>query len=164
MIANFEGETIEIKVNIDPADAAEVTGEGTYHYGEQVILTVTPFDHFVFQNWTENGVVVCETSTYTFTATDSRTLTANLINTEGVGEIAGNKVTLYPNPVNDKLTVEAAESIDKVEIYNLVGTLVYSQRNCASKVEITTADLQSGIYFIRLTTKNASETRRFVKE
>ena len=164
LIANFEGETIEIKVNIDPADAAEVTGEGTYHYGEQVILTVTPFDHFVFQNWTENGVVVCETSTYTFTATDSRTLTANLINTEGVGELAGNKVTLYPNPVNDKLTVEAAESIDKVEIYNLVGTLVYSQRNCASKVEITTADLQSGIYFIRLTTKNASETRRFVKE
>jgi hypothetical protein len=163
LVANFEGEAIDIKVNIEPAESAQVTGEGTYHYGDEVTLTVTPNENYVFQNWTEGGLVVCETPTYTFTATVSRTLTANLLYTEGVGE-SNCKVTLYPNPVNDKLTVEANETIDKVEIYNLVGALVYSERSCSDKVEITTADLQSGIYFIRLTTKNASETRRFVKE
>ena len=164
LVANFEAETVEIKVNIDPAESAEVTGEGSYHYGDQVVLTVEPFENYRFLNWTEEGEVVCETTTYTFTATESRTLTANLVSTLGVGESNGNTVTLYPNPVKDKLTVEAKEAINKVEIYNLVGTLVYSQKNCASKVEITTAELQSGIYFIRLTTKSASETRRFVKE
>ncbi len=164
LVANFEGESIDIKVNLNPAESAQVTGEGTYHFGDQVTLTVTPFDNYVFQNWTEGSLVVCETSTYTFTATGSRTLTANLIYTEGVGENNGSKVTLYPNPVNNKLTVEANETINKVEIYNLVGTMVYSQSYRDSKVEIATADLQSGIYFIRLTTKNASETRRFVKE
>ena len=164
LVANFEGETVEIKVNIDPAESADITGEGSYHYGDQVVLTVEPFENYRFLNWTEEGEVVCETTTYTFTATESRTLTANLVSTLGVGENSGNTMTLYPNPVKDKLTVEAKEAINKVEIYNLVGTLVYSQKNCASKVEITTAELQSGIYFIRLMTKNAAETRRFVKE
>ena len=164
LVANFEAEIIQIKVNIDPAESANISGEGTYQYGDQVVLTVEPFDNYRFLNWTEDGEVVSEATTYTFTATNDRTLTANLVSTVGVGENSGNKVTLYPNPVSDKLTVEAGEAINKVEIYNLVGTLVYSQKNCASKVEITTSDLQSGIYFIRLTTKSASETRRFVKE
>ena len=163
-MANFEAEIIQIKVNIDPAESANISGEGTYQYGDQVVLTVEPFDNYRFLNWTEDGEVVSEATTYTFTATNDRTLTANLVSTVGVGENSSNKVTLYPNPVSDKLTVEAGEAINKVEIYNLVGTLVYSQKNCASKVEITTSDLQSGIYFIRLTTKSASETRRFVKE
>ncbi len=164
LVANFEGDAIDIKVNMDPAESGNVTGEGSYQYGDQVVLTVEPFENYRFVNWTEEGEVVCETTTYTFTATESRTLTANLVSTLGVGENSGNTMTLYPNPVKDKLTVEAKEAINKVEIYNLVGTLVYSQKNCASKVEITTAELQSGIYFIRLTTKNATETRRFVKE
>ena len=57
-------------------------------------------------------------------------------------------------------------NLDKgtVEIYNLMGAMVYSQKNCANKVEINTADLQSGIYFIRLMNDKVSETRRFVKE
>jgi predicted DNA-binding protein (UPF0251 family) len=71
---------------------------------------------------------------------------------------------IYPNPVSDKLTIEAQEAIGNLEIYNLMGTLVYSQTNCAEKVEISTSGLQSGIYFIRLTTDKVSETRRFVKE
>ncbi len=163
-VANFEGVIIDIKVSINPEESADITGEGAYHIGEQVTLTAEPYENYRFLNWTEDGTVVCETPTYTFTASVSRTLTANLINTEGVGDNNGTTAVIYPNPVNDKLTVEAREAIDKVEIYNLLGTLVYSQKNCASKVEITTANLQSGIYFIRLTTKHASETRRFVKE
>ena len=51
-----------------------------------------------------------------------------------------------------------------MEIYNLMGTLVYSQKDCDNKVEINISDLQSGIYFIRLTNDKVSETRRFVKE
>jgi len=42
--------------------------------------------------------------------------------------------------------------------------LVYSQKSCGEKVEITTADLPAGTYVVRMTTKNATETRRFVKE
>jgi len=45
-----------------------------------------------------------------------------------------------------------------------MGALVYSQKGSSNKVEINTTDLPTGVYFIRLTTDQVSETRRFVKE
>ena len=162
-VANFEAQTVDIKVNIDPADGGEVIGEGTYSYGDQVILTVTPYENYAFVNWTENGEVVCEEPTYTFTATTTRMLTVNLVSTEGVSEQNG-KLIMYPNPVSDKLIVEAAETIDRLEIYNLLGALVYTGNDCTTKVEISVSDLPSGMYFVRLKTNNNTETLKFVKK
>ena len=147
-----------------PASTNVTLGAGTYNYGDEVTITVETNEDWAFQNWTENGTVVSTEKTFTFTATTDRNFVANLLYTEGVGEQTGNNLVLYPNPVNDKLTVEAHEALGTVEIYNLMGALVYSQKNCASKVEINTSDLQSGIYFIRMTNDRMSETRRFVKE
>ena len=89
---------------------------------------------------------------------------ANLLYTEGIGEQNSSKTIIYPNPVNNKLTIESQEALGTVEIYNLMGGLVYSQKDCSNKVETNTSDLQSGIYFIRLTNDKVSETRKFVKE
>ena len=163
-VANFTLQTIQITTSVDPAEGGTATGAGTYNYGDEVTITVETNEDWAFQNWTENGTVVSTEKTFTFTATTDRNFVANLLYTEGVGEQTGNNLVLYPNPVNDKLTVEAHEALGNVEIYNLMGALVYSQKNCANKVEINTSDLQSGIYFIRLTNDKTSETRRFVKE
>ena len=163
LVANFEAQTVNIKVNIEPADAGEVTGEGTYNYGDEVTLIVTPYESYDFVAWTdENGLIVCEGLTYVFTATESCTLTVT-INTEGVDEQSGNTV-LYPNPVSDKLVIESQDVIDFIEIYNLMGALVYNQNDCGDKVEINTSDLPSGIYFVRLTMGGGTQVRRFVKE
>jgi hypothetical protein len=162
--ANFELQTLEITATVEPAEGGTATGSGTYTYGDEVTITVETNEDWAFLNWTENGTVVSEEKTYTFIATASHDLVANLIYTVGVGEQMGNNITLYPNPVNDKLTIEAEAALGTVEIYNLMGALVYSQKGCTNKVEVNTSDLQSGIYFIRMTNDNASETRRFVKE
>jgi hypothetical protein len=71
---------------------------------------------------------------------------------------------IYPNPVSDKLTIEAQASIDKLEIYNLIGALVYSQSDCSNKMEIAVDNLPSGIYFLRLTMGDGTQVLRFVKE
>ena len=148
-VANFTVQTFEIVTNINLAEGGIVTGGGTYQYGDQVTVNVVTVEDYAFRNWTENGEVV--------------NLTANLEYTVGIGEHQATTL-IYPNPASDKLTVEANEAIGNVEIYNLMGTLVYSQKDCDNKVEINTSDLQSGIYFIRLTNDKVSETRRFVKE
>ena len=163
LVANFGMPMIEIVASVDPAEAATVNGAGTYAYGATVTLTLDRNEDWAFQNWTEAGVVVSEEMTYTFVATENRNLVAHFEHTQGINEHGG-QILIYPNPVNDKLTVEAQEAINNVEIYNLMGALVYSQKDCTNKLEINTTDLQSGIYFIRLTTKSASETRRFIKE
>ncbi len=163
-VANFSLQTIEITATVDPAEGGTAIGEGTYNYGDEVTISVETNEDWAFRNWTENGTIVTEDKTFTFIATANRNFVAHLEYTEGVGEQSGDKTLIYPNPVNDKLTVEAQEAIGTVEIYNLMGAKVYSQKNCGNKLEINTADLQSGIYFIRLTNEKASETRRFVKE
>ena len=113
--------------------------------------------------WTdENGDILCEDLTYVFTATESLILTVH-IGTVGVGE-QDHHVTLYPNPVNDKLIVEAQGAIDRLEIYNLMGALVYSQDDCTNKTEVAVDNLPSGVYFLRLTTNGGTQVQKFVKE
>ena len=164
LVANFAVQTFQITATVEPAEGGTATGGGTYNYGDMVTIEVDTNEDWAFLNWTENGSVVSEEKSFTFTALENRHFVANLEYTEGVGEQNGSQTLIYPNPVNDKLTVEAEEAIGTVEIYNLMGAMVYSQKNCGNKVEINTTDLQSGIYFIRLTNDKVSETRRFVKE
>ena len=164
LVANFDMIMVEISATVDPEEAASISGTGTYSYGETVTLILERNEDWAFVNWTEENEVVSEEMTYTFVATQSRDLVAHFEYTESLGEQSVHSVVIYPNPVNDKLTVESQEAIGIVVIYNLMGAMVYSQKNCGNKVEINTTDLQSGIYFIRLMNDKVSETRRFVKE
>ncbi len=80
----------------------------------------------------------------------------------GINEAASNKVSIYPNPVNDVLNVNAA-GFDKVEIVNFLGQVVYSNQVTATDFQINTADLTAGVYFVRLSGDN-TVTKKFVKE
>ena len=164
LVANFDTLMVEIRATVDPEEAASVNGAGTYPYGETITLTLERNEDWAFVNWTEDGEVVSEEMTYTFVATESRDLVAHFVYTEGIGEQSANALVVYPNPVNDKLTLEAQDAIGTVEIYNLMGTLVYSQESCGNKVEINTADLQRGVYFVRCTSFDSVAIRRVVKE
>ncbi len=164
LVANFAILMVEISATVEPEEAASVNGAGTYAYGETVTLPLERNEDWAFVNWTEDGEVVSEEMTYTFVATESRDLVAHFVYTEGIGEQSANALVIYPNPVNDKLTLEVQEAIVTVEVYNLMGALVYSQENCGNKVEINTSNLPSGIYYIHLMNDKVSETIRFVKE
>ncbi len=163
-IANFSYIEYEVLTSVDPYNGGTIFKEGDNHYGSTVTLTVTPAENFVFQNWTENGEVVSEEPSFSFTLTDHHYFIAHLIDVTSVDENAQQIVSIYPNPVNDKLIIEAQETISNVEIYNLTGALVVSQECNSEKVEMEVGELLSGVYFIRMTTANATETRRFVKE
>ena len=164
LVANFTLQTFQITATVDPAEGGTATGSGTYNYGDEVTITVETNEDWAFQNWTENSAVVAEEKTFTIIATTNHNFVAHLMYTEGVDEQSGIKTLIYPNPVNNKLTIEAEQALGMVEIYNLMGALVYSQKDCANKVEINTSDLPTGIYFIRMTNDKTSEARRFVKE
>ena len=164
LIANFAPVSYTINATVNPAEGGQVIGGGTYPYGTQVVVKVVPNDGYVFLNWTENGTIVAETEEYTFTITGDRNLVANVQYVEGVGENTKVGFDIYPNPVSDKLNVEATEAIDNIEIFNIAGAMVFSQKNCSNKVEIQTANLPAGTYVIRMTTQNTIEVRRFVKK
>ena len=72
-------------------------------------------------------------------------------------------VSLYPNPVNGLLTVESAEAIATVEVYNAMGALVYTAQGDHNKMEINTQDLPCGTYILRVTTASTVISRSFLK-
>ena len=80
LVANFTllpPDTYNINVSANPSDGGTVTGGGTYSEGESCTVSATANEGFAFDNWTENGNVVNEDPSYTFTVTGNRTLVAN---------------------------------------------------------------------------------------
>ena len=163
-VANFNLNSYEISAMPNPIAGGTITGAGTYNYGEEVTLTVTPNPNYVFNNWTENGIVVCEEASYTFTVTGDRVLFANLTNVEGIDEQGGLEATIYPNPVCERLTIELNEPISQLEIFTLTGNLVYEQTDCSSKMVIPMGNFSSGTYLIRIISGNSVLTRTFLKK
>lgn len=73
---------------------------------------------------------------------------------------------IYPNPVNDKLFVDAADNVEEISIYTITGTMVndvqYTTHNAQCVVDVD--NLQSGIYIIEIKTNNNSIIKRFIKK
>lgn len=161
--AEFEATPITITATADPEAGATITGAGSYSFGETVTLEIEPNLYYTFVNWTENGTIVSEEATYSFTAEADRDLVAHFDYFDAIGENS-NTVLLYPNPVGEQLNIETAESINTLEIYNMAGVKVYSQTQCGNKVEISMKEMPNGVYFVRITTNNSTETTKFVKE
>ena len=162
-VANFEMKTFEVLATADPAEGGTVSITGDNTYGSTVTVSIEPNEDYEFLNWTENGTVVSEEESYTFTLTANHNLVAHLHCVASVGENSHQALNIYPNPVSDKLVIETSEAIGFVEIYNLTGAMVVSQECNSEKAEIDVNNLHEGIYFIRITTDAAILTRRFVK-
>ncbi len=65
-----------------------VSGSGTYNNGATATVVATPDNDYVFSNWTENGQVVSNNASYSFTVNGARTLTANFLPKYSVSLIA----------------------------------------------------------------------------
>lgn len=70
-------------------------------------------------------------------------------------------VTILPNPVEDILYLETAETVRTIEIFNQQGRLVLSAEGNMQSVDVNA--LPSGAYVIRITTDSGVSTQRFVK-
>lgn len=162
LIAHFELQTFQVKVSVNPAEAGNVTGEGTYNYGDEVTLTIVRNEDWHFENWTENGEVVSEEMTYTFTITSDRDLDANFIYTEGLIE---NNIAakVYPNPTKGEITLEG-EGINHVRIVNAFGQTVYSSKVEGEQVHIDLSNMAKGIYMMHIEANDGQAVRKIVVE
>ena len=163
-IANFSYINYEVLTSVNPYNGGTITKVGDNHYGSTVTLTITPAENFEFLNWTEDGVVVSEELSYSFILTDHHWFVANLVEITNVDENAEHVLSIYPNPVNDKLFIEAEKAISNVEIMNVTGAVVFSKDFDSDKVEIEVSSLQNGVYFVKMTVGDNTETLRFVKK
>ena len=85
-------------------------------------------------------------------------------NDDGVEELSSS-LNVYPNPVNDKLYIETEVKIENVAIYTITGVMVGQQTtdNGQQTLTIDLSELNSGIYFIKISTDNGEIVKRIVK-
>ena len=71
------------------------------------------------------------------------------------------KLTLYPNPVANQIFI-SSENVQKVEIYNLLGTLVKTIEKNTQTIDVS--NLPSGNYIVKITTDQGMVTKKIVKK
>jgi hypothetical protein len=75
-----------------------------------------------------------------------------------------NGLKIYPNPVEDILTINANEDINEIVIYNMLGQVVLNQKPNNRKNSIDIGNFKTGIYLAKLKTDNGVTTKRIMKK
>jgi hypothetical protein len=71
------------------------------------------------------------------------------------------KIKIYPNPVNDVLTIDSNVQLKKVEFYSILGKMVKEIETGFNS--ISTHDLTSGIYIVKIYSNNSSLIKKILK-
>ena len=69
----------------------------------------------------------------------------------------------YPNPVTNKLILNAKTSIDSVTVYNLLGQIVMKISPNKVNAELNMTDLIPGAYFVKVNIANITKTVQVMK-
>jgi hypothetical protein len=85
-----------------------------------------------------------------------------------VNETNTNKIAIYPNPVNDVLSVKTALQLSEsnISIVDISGKTMKISilNNQPGLIQINTRQLKNGIYFLNLKSSNYSSNLKFVKQ
>ena len=78
--------------------------------------------------------------------------------------MATNNISVYPNPVNDRLYIVTEEEVEDVVVYDIYGRhQQLSTVSCQPSV-IDVENLKSGIYFVKINTDKGNIVKRIIKQ
>jgi hypothetical protein len=74
-------------------------------------------------------------------------------------------VTVYPNPTIDQLTITCEGLMEEMVIYNTLGAVVAREKLSSTRSkQISVADLESGLYTVRIKAGDEFISRKFLKK
>ena len=133
-----------------------ILGIGNYTIYGLSYSTVHNPDDFIGQSLDEISNCITPSAT-----SMSLMVTGGDITTHSSQPLASN-IILYPNPVNDYLFIESDRAIKKVEIYNLLGKIVFTTESSAKELNIS--GLSAGLYLVRVQTEGETTVHKIEKK
>lgn len=65
--------------------------------------------------------------------------------------------TFFPNPVENSLTMTGIEDMDSIQVYNVLGSLLYEDNKAFSgRYSVDFLTFSKGVYFIKISDKNGN--------
>ncbi len=70
----------------------------------------------------------------------------------------------FPNPVKNDLTISALFKVDNYQIYNVLGALVKEGKGAGNVTQVDMSSLNSGLYFVKVSSNNLQSTLKIAKK
>lgn len=100
-------------------------------------------------NWVDDSLIVSGNNCSTYLSTDS---------------FVNNDFKYYPNPTSDILTVSYSKQISEVEVLNLLGQTVLTQKGSDLEMQLDLSRLTTGTYLVKVASEGQSKTLRIIKK
>jgi pectin methylesterase-like acyl-CoA thioesterase len=84
--------------------------------------------------------------------------------TSGINGFSEKEITLHPNPVKNRLTINDVNENAVISIYNASGSLLICKTAEKEIEQIDVRSLGKGVYLVKVTDKESVKVDRFVKE
>ena len=82
----------------------------------------------------------------------------------GVNDVNNVNVSIYPNPVSERLNINATSEITSVVMYNILGAKVQSITPNSTSVTMNLSGLTPGVYLTTINTNTGTKTVNIVKK
>jgi hypothetical protein len=86
-----------------------------------------------------------------------------IVGPDGINEVYDNPVKIYPNPVNDYLSMDAESVILNAVVYSLNGQRIVSQVNGTKSLQMDVSTLTPGTYVVIIKTEKGIRQLKFNK-
>lgn len=150
---------------VDPSDNCTdsdqvIVSRGQNSVSQLVVNNIGPY--------TWNGITYTESGQYIQVLQNSNgcdSIVSIVLNIGYVGleDLQTNQATLFPNPTNDLLAIEFNAPAAQIEILDAQGKLIQTS-SLVSGEQISLKNQMNGVYFVRITTENATSVHRIVKQ
>ncbi|TVQ89812.1 MAG: T9SS C-terminal target domain-containing protein [Bacteroidetes bacterium] len=152
-ILEFVADTYILTLVADPEEGGTVEGNGEYEEGDQVNLTATAADGFVFLAWKdEDDNELSNEAQFVFTMPDRDvTLTASFDVESSVIDIISDHLRLFPNPASEKVNIQAETIINSIRVTDITGKVIYFSNSIYSdEYQLTVSGFEPGIYLVSI--------------
>lgn len=128
-------------------------------FGDGTTSTLQNPTHTYVANGNYSVELIVYSADTCFTDTEIQNIN---IGTTGIDKATNNKkINIYPNPANSFIEIKTDLDYSSVSIMDVTGKAI-KQLDSQTKIDIS--DLTNGIYFIKITGKENTVIRKFVKE
>lgn len=137
---------------IATVDEKEISNGTEVKEGKDVVFKAIPNDGFKVKEWKVNNKVIEGHEAEEFTLTnlsEASDISVEFDAITGTEESLENRLSVYPNPFGDILSVSGADGCN-IRIVDLAGTVIYNKQIIASHERIELNHLTPGVYFCHI--------------
>lgn len=121
-------------------------------------------------HWNINWIQLAKAATGTAATVGTQSRTALQMGGDSTAEDMTSNLIVFPNPVHDQLTIRINNDqtgtmlVQLTDAYGAIrGAYNFSKTAGFTQVNLSTANLTSGVYFVRIQIGNRSEIRKIIK-